>query len=93
MEEFSTCFSDADAVIVADVYPAGETPIEGVDKEALVEGVRRFGHRSVQALDGVEALPEVIAAEAKPGDLVVCLGAGDITQWAYALPGQLEALG
>ena len=93
MEEFSTCFSDADAVFVADVYAAGETPIEGVDKTALVEGIRRFGHRSVQALESVEALPGVIAAEAKDGDLVVLLGAGDITQWAYALPGQLEGLG
>ncbi len=93
MEEFSTCFSDADAVFVADVYAAGETPIEGVDKLALVEGIRRFGHRSVQALESVEALPGVIAAEAKDGDLVVLLGAGDITQWAYALPGQLEGLG
>ena len=93
MEDFSTCFSDADAVWVADVYAAGETPLEGVDKEALVEGIRRFGHRSVQALESVEALPGVIAAEAKDGDLVVLLGAGDITQWAYALPGQLEALG
>jgi UDP-N-acetylmuramate--alanine ligase len=92
MEEFSTCFSDADAVFVADVYAAGETPIEGIDKDALVEGIRRFGHRSVQPLDSVEALPGVIAAEAKDGDLVVLLGAGDITQWAYALPGQLEAL-
>ena len=92
MEEFSTCFSDADAVFVADVYAAGETPIEGVDKEALVEGIRRFGHRSVQALESVAALPGVIAGEAKDGDLVVLLGAGDITQWAYALPGQLEAL-
>ena len=92
MEEFSTCFSDADAVLVADVYAAGETPIEGVDKHALVEGIRRFGHRSVQPLESVEALPGVIAAEAKEGDLVVLLGAGDITTWAYALPGQLEAL-
>ena len=92
MEEFSTCFSDADAVFVADVYAAGETPIEGVDKNALVEGIRRFGHRSVQPLESVEALPGVIAAEAKEGDLVVLLGAGDITQWAYALPGQLEGL-
>jgi UDP-N-acetylmuramate--alanine ligase len=92
MEEFSTCFSDADAVIVADVYPAGESPIEGVDKHALVDGVRRFGHRSVQPLDGVETLPALIREEAKPGDLVVLLGAGDITQWAYALPAQLEAL-
>jgi UDP-N-acetylmuramate--alanine ligase len=92
MDEFSTCFSDADVVYVADVYAAGETPIEGIDKDALVEGIRRFGHRSVQALEGVEALPGVIAAEAKDGDLVVLLGAGDITAWAYALPGQLEAL-
>ena len=92
MEEFSTCFSDADAVIVADVYAAGEAPLVGVDKHALVEGVRRFGHRSVQALDGVETLPTVIAGEAKAGDLVVLLGAGDITTWAYALPGQLETL-
>ncbi len=93
MEEFSTCFSDADAVFVADVYAAGETPIEGIDKNALVEGIRRFGHRSVQALESALALPGVIAAEAKDGDLVVLLGAGDITQWAYALPGQLEGLG
>ena len=93
MEDFSTCFSDADVVFVADVYAAGETPIEGIDKEALVEGIRRFGHRSVQPLESVEALPGVIAAEARDGDLVVLLGAGDITQWAYALPGQLEALG
>jgi UDP-N-acetylmuramate--alanine ligase len=93
MEEFSTCFSDADAVIVADVYPAGEAPIEGVDRDALVDGVRRFGHRSVQALESAGALPAMIAAETKAGDLVVLLGAGDITQWAYALPGQLEALG
>ncbi|MFA4894580.1 UDP-N-acetylmuramate--L-alanine ligase [Brevundimonas sp.] len=92
MEEFSTCFSDADAVFVADVYAAGETPIAGVDKNALVEGIRRFGHRSVQPLESVEALPGVIAAEARDGDLVVLLGAGDITQWAYALPGQLEGL-
>ena len=93
MEEFSTCFSDADAVFVADVYAAGETPIEGVDKMALVEGIRRFGHRSVQPLESALALPGVIAADAKDGDLVVLLGAGDITQWAYALPGQLEGLG
>jgi len=93
MEDFSTCFSDADTVIVADVYPAGETPIEGVDKHALVEGARRFGHRSVQPLEDVAALPRLIRDEAKSGDLVVLLGAGDITGWAYALPAQLEALG
>ncbi|MFT4912896.1 MAG: UDP-N-acetylmuramate--alanine ligase [Brevundimonas sp.] len=93
MEEFSTSFSDADAVIIADVYPAGEAPIEGVDKDALVDGVRRYGHRHVSALATLADLPAVVAAEARPGDVVVLLGAGDITSWAYALPGQLEALG
>jgi len=90
--EFCGCFNDADTVIVADVYPAGEAPIPGADRDGLVEGLRRFGHRHALALDSATALPRVIAAEAKPGDLVVCLGAGDITTWAYALPGQLEAL-
>ena len=93
MDEFSTCLSDADAVFVADVYPAGEAPIEGVDKHALVEGARRFGHRNVQALENAAVLPRLIKDEADPGDLVVLLGAGDITSWAYALPAQLEALG
>jgi UDP-N-acetylmuramate--alanine ligase len=93
MEEFSTSFSDADQVIIADVYPAGEAPIEGVDKNALVDGVRRYGHRQVSALENVTALPRVIAESATSGDVVVLLGAGDITSWAYALPAQLEALG
>lgn len=92
MNEFSSCFHDADAVIVADVYSAGEQPIEGVSKADLVAGLHRFGHRNAVALDGPAQLPQLIAAEAREGDLVVCLGAGDITQWAYALPGQLEAL-
>ncbi|CAN5183996.1 UDP-N-acetylmuramate--L-alanine ligase [soil metagenome] len=90
--EFCGCFNDADTVVVADVYAAGEQPIEGVGKEALVEGLQRFGHRRVLALESAAALPGLIFEEAKPGDLVVCLGAGDITSWAYALPGQLEAL-
>jgi UDP-N-acetylmuramate--alanine ligase len=92
-QEFCGCFNDADVVIVADVYPAGEAPIEGANKDSLVEGLRRWGHRHVLALDNPMALAGLVAAEAKPGDLVVCLGAGDITAWAYALPGQLEALG
>jgi UDP-N-acetylmuramate--alanine ligase len=92
MAEFSSCFNDADTVIVAPVYPAGEQPIEGVDQDALIEGLRRFGHRRAMALSGPDALAAIVAEEAKAGDLVVCLGAGDITSWAYALPGQLEAL-
>jgi UDP-N-acetylmuramate--alanine ligase len=93
MSEFSACFNDADTVIVADVYAAGETPIEGVDRDALVEGIRRFGHRRVLPLDGPEALAAMVAEETERGDLVVCLGAGDITHWAYALPEQLDARG
>jgi UDP-N-acetylmuramate--alanine ligase len=91
-EEFCGCFNDADEVIVADVYPAGEQPIEGANRDGLVEGLRRWGHRHVLALENPAALPGLIAADARPGDLVVCLGAGDITAWAYALPAQLEAL-
>ncbi len=93
MDEFAAAFHDADSVIVADVYAAGEAPIEGVGQAALVERMRRYGHRRVQPLETVSALPRIINEEAGPGDLVVCLGAGDITAWAYALPGQLEALG
>jgi UDP-N-acetylmuramate--alanine ligase len=93
MAEFSACFADADTVIVADVYTAGEQPIPGIDRDALVESARRFGHRRALPLDSVAALPRLIAEEARAGDLVVLLGAGDITTWAYALPGQLEGLG
>jgi UDP-N-acetylmuramate--alanine ligase len=92
-EEFCGCFNDADSVIVADVYAAGEAPIAGASREALVEGLRRFGHRRVTPLNVPGDLAGLIQAETQPGDLVVCLGAGDITQWAAALPSQLEALG
>ena len=90
--EFCGCFNDADVVIVSDVYTAGEPPIAGADRDGLVEGLRRFGHRRAVALESPAVLARVISEEAKPGDLVVCLGAGDITSWAYALPAQLEAL-
>jgi UDP-N-acetylmuramate--alanine ligase len=91
-QDFCRCFNDADEVIVADVYPAGEAPIEGASRDDLVEGLKRRGHRHVLALESPTALPALIAAEAHDGDLVVCLGAGDITTWAQALPGQLAAL-
>ena len=92
-QDFCRCFNDADAVIVADVYPAGEAPIEGASRDALVEGLLRHGHRRVLPLAAPADLPTLIDQEARAGDLVVFLGAGDITAWAYALPGQLEALG
>jgi UDP-N-acetylmuramate--alanine ligase len=91
-EAFSTCFNDADAVIIAPVYPAGEAPIEDADSNHLVAAVRARGHRHVMALEGPEKLAGMIKELAKPGDYVVCLGAGSITQWAYALPGKLKAL-
>jgi len=91
-EAFSTCFNDADAVIIAPVYPAGEAPIEDADSDHLVAAVRARGHRHVMALEGPEKLAGMIKELAKPGDYVVCLGAGSITQWAYALPGKLKAL-
>ncbi|EAQ36046.1 UDP-N-acetylmuramate--L-alanine ligase [Nitrobacter sp. Nb-311A] len=92
-EEFCTCFNDADIVVVAEVYPAGETPIAGIDRDHFVLGLRAHGHREVVSLQESAALAGVIASLAKPGDYVVCLGAGNITQWAYALPGELKALG
>jgi len=90
-EEFCTCFNDADGVLVADVYAAGEAPIEGVDRDALVEGLRAHGHRQVAPLADPADLPRIVARATKRGDLVVCLGAGSITNWAQALPGQLAA--
>jgi UDP-N-acetylmuramate--alanine ligase len=88
-EGFSSCFNDADSVIVAPVYAAGEQPIPGADRDALVAGLRARGHRHVVALDGAADLAGIVRRLAKPGDYVVCLGAGSITQWAYALPGEL----
>jgi UDP-N-acetylmuramate--alanine ligase len=90
-EPFSTCFNDADTVIVAHVYPAGEAPIEGADRDSLVAALRARGHRNVIPLDGPQALAGIVRGLAHPGDTVVCLGAGNITQWAYALPGELAA--
>ncbi|ADZ69776.1 UDP-N-acetylmuramate-L-alanine ligase [Polymorphum gilvum SL003B-26A1] len=92
-DDFSTCFNDADTVIVAPVYAAGEQPIEGAGRDDLVTGLKTRGHRSVFALEGPEALAALVAEHARPGDYVVCLGAGTITQWAHALPAQLAALG
>ena len=91
-EEFCTCFNDADHVIVADVYPAGETPVEGVDRDALVAGLRARGHRDVSALNDPDELARMVRDKTQPGDLVVCLGAGNITAWANDLPGQLTRL-
>ncbi|WP_288903121.1 UDP-N-acetylmuramate--L-alanine ligase [uncultured Sneathiella sp.] len=91
-EEFCTCFNDADTVIVADIYAAGEAPFPGIDKEHFVEALRARGHRHVLSLDGPEALPAMVKENSHPGDVVVCLGAGSISAWANALPANLEKL-
>jgi UDP-N-acetylmuramate--alanine ligase len=89
--EFAGCFNDADTVIVADVYGAGEAPIEGADRDHLIAAIKARGHRQALALQSPADLAGVIRELAKPGDYVVLLGAGNITQWAYALPGELAA--
>ncbi|HSV30350.1 MAG TPA: UDP-N-acetylmuramate--L-alanine ligase [Candidatus Omnitrophota bacterium] len=90
--EFCTCFNDADTVIVADVYAAGEQPIEGADRDGLVKGLQEHGHRHVLALPDQQALAAMVNDITRSGDMVVCLGAGNITAWAHALPGELDAL-
>ncbi len=89
--EFSTCFNDADIVAVADVYPAGEAPIEGASADALAASLKSHGHRDARKLASLDGLAEFVRAEAQPGDIVVCLGAGDITAYANALPGKLAS--
>jgi UDP-N-acetylmuramate--alanine ligase len=90
--DFATCFNDADTVIVAPIYAAGETPIEGVTHEELVARIRARGHRDARVIDRPELLAPLIASRAADGDYVVCLGAGNITQWAAALPAELGAI-
>ncbi len=89
---FCTCFDDADIVLVADIYAAGETPIVGVGRDALVAGLRRHGHPDARPLAGPQELAPLVAELARPGDLVVCLGAGSITGWANSLPQELAQL-
>jgi UDP-N-acetylmuramate--alanine ligase len=91
-EDFCACFNDADAVLVTDVFAAGEAPINGVDRDALVRGLRERGHRTVMPLLDSEHLPSIINDLSGPGDIVVCLGAGNITQLANALPEKLRML-
>ena len=85
MAEFQAAFNDADAVYVAPVYAAGEMPIDGVNAEALALGLAGAGHRAARTVAGADDLAAVLAVDAQPGDMVVCLGAGDITKWAAGL--------
>ena len=85
LEEFQAAFNDADMVYAAPVYAAGEAPIDGVDSAALVEGIKARGHRAAHLISSADALAAELAQVAQPGDMVVCLGAGDITKWAGGL--------
>ena len=91
-DDFCTCFNDADIVLVADIYAAGEAPIEGVSRDALVAGLIEHGHRNARPLANPSELVLIVRELAQSGDLVVCLGAGSITSWANSLPGELAAL-
>ncbi|SSC69542.1 unnamed protein product [Ciceribacter sp. T2.26MG-112.2] len=91
-EDFANCFNDADTLLLAPVYAAGEDPIEGATAEALVERIRAGGHRDARYLTSSDQLAPIVAGIAQPGDFVILLGAGNITQWAAALPRELEAL-
>lgn len=91
-DDFCLCFNNADHVIVSDIYPAGEIAIEGINRDALIRGIRNGGHKSVHMLDDPSNLPELIAKLASSGDFVVCLGAGTITNWASSLPDNLNRI-
>jgi UDP-N-acetylmuramate--alanine ligase len=87
--QFCGAFNDADVAAITDVYSAGEAPIEGVSRDTLVGGLIAHGHRRALPVAGEDALVEFVKAECRPGDMLVCLGAGTITAWANALPGRL----
>lgn len=88
--EFCTCFNQADPVAITDVFAAGEAPIPGADRDALVAGLTGHGHKAAFAIAGEADLAQFVAAHAAPGDMVLCLGAGNISKWAQDLPGQLD---
>jgi UDP-N-acetylmuramate--alanine ligase len=89
-DEFCACFNDADVVGIADIFSAGEDPIEGASRDDLVAGLIRHGHRHARAVVDENDLERLVREQARPGDMVVCLGAGTISAWANALPGRLQ---
>ncbi|NOE18263.1 UDP-N-acetylmuramate--L-alanine ligase [Ruegeria atlantica] len=89
-DDFCTCFNDADVVAIADIFAAGEDPIEGASRDDLVQGLIRHGHRHARALFDENDLERLVREQARPGDIVVCLGAGTISAWANGLPERLQ---
>jgi UDP-N-acetylmuramate--alanine ligase len=91
-DDFCACFNDADHVIISDIYAAGEAPIDGYGRDDFVDSLRAHGHPSVDALHAPDDLAELVMTKARPGDVVMCLGAGTITNWASALPEQISGI-
>ncbi|WP_428548650.1 UDP-N-acetylmuramate--L-alanine ligase [Profundibacter sp.] len=89
-DDFCACFNDADIVGISDVFAAGEDPIKGANRDDLVAGLIRHGHRHALAIEDEDAMTALIKEQAKPGDMVICLGAGTISAWANALPERLK---
>jgi UDP-N-acetylmuramate--alanine ligase len=89
-EEFCTCFNDADVVGITDIFAAGEAPIEGADRDSLVAGLTNHGHRNAVAVADEAALGAFLAEHCRPGDMLICLGAGSISAWAHGLAGEVE---
>ena len=89
-EDFCNCFNEADVVAIAEVFAAGEDPIEGATRDDLVAGLIRHGHRHARALHSEEDLERLVREQTHPGDMVVCLGAGTISAWANNLPARLN---
>lgn len=85
-QEFCACFGDADSVVVAPLYTAGEAPVDGIDNHRIADGIRQAGHKSVLAIDDPRELAALVQRYGRPGDMVICLGAGNSTEWANALP-------
>jgi UDP-N-acetylmuramate--alanine ligase len=92
-EDFCTCFNEADVVAIADVYGAGEDPIEGASRDDLIAGLIAHGHRHARGISDEIDLAKLVKEQAQPGDMVVCLGAGTISAWANALPALLQGKG
>lgn len=90
--EFSNAFSDVDVAIIADIYSAGQDQIPGINQDYLIDGIKKTGHKNVIKLNGENDLPQLIKNHAKPGDMVICIGAGSITNWANNLPQKLKEI-
>lgn len=90
--EFCSAFFDVDTVIIADIYSANQDPIPGINQDALIEGIKKAGHKNVLKLNGEKDLARMIKDIARDGDMVICIGAGSISNWANNLPSQLQEI-